>query len=487
VTASVAAAPPSASASAAAGPLVDLRAPSSSTRVAYAGPALALAVVGVPLYVFVPKFYSDVVGVPIAALGTILAAVRLFDAVLDPPIGWLSDQTRTRLGRRRPWLLFGVVPLALCMVALLVPPALDPAGATLWFTLTIFAVFLFWTVVTVPYEALGPELCFDHHDRTALLGLRDGALLLGTVLAVSSPYWIGSWIDAPAGPTGERARMAAIAAVYAPLLVVLCIACVAVVREPVAAERVASPRPSLRVMLENRPFRILLASYTVSALGSSLPATLILYYVQYVLGAASAELYLFVYFAVGIALLPAWIAASRCWGKRNAWIAAMAVNTCAFTGVFFLGPGQTLAYGFLVSLSGVGLGGTLALPSAMQADVIDYDELLSGQRREGQYIGIWSIARKLAGALGVGAALAALGVVGYVPNGEQSPQVVTTLRVLYALVPSLCNVAGMAMALSYPIDEARHREILEAIAARRREQEAGGGGATGPSLAAEPA
>ena len=472
-------------ASAAAGAFRDRRSPSWSTHIAYAGPALALAVVGVPLYVFVPKFYSDVVGVPIATLGAILAAVRLFDAVLDPAVGWLSDQTRTRLGRRRPWLLFGVLPLAVCVAALLVPPAWDPAAATVWFAVTIFAVFLFWTFVTVPYEALGPELCFDHHDRTALLGLRDGALLLGTVLAVSAPLWIGAWIDVPAGPTGERARMAGIAAVYAPLLVVSCVACVALVREPIAARRLERPRPTLRVMLENRPFRILLASYTVSALGSSLPATLILYYVQYVLGAASAELYLFVYFAVGIAMLPLWIQASRRWGKRNAWIAAMAINTCAFTGVFFLGPGQTLAYGLLVSLSGVGLGGTLALPSAMQADVIDYDELLSGERREGQYIGVWSVARKLAGALGVGAALAMLGLVGYVPNGEQSPQVLTALRVLYALVPSLCNVAGMAIALSYPIDESRHREILDAIAERRRAPPPAG--VTDLSLAAEPA
>jgi GPH family glycoside/pentoside/hexuronide:cation symporter len=427
---------------------------------------LALAVVGVPIYVFVPKFYSDVVGVPIFALGSILAAVRLFDAVLDPPIGWLSDQTRTRFGRRRPWILLGALPLAACIVALLIPPALDPVGATLWFGVTIFALFLFWTIVTVPYEALGPELCFDHHERTALLGLRDGALLVGTVLAVSSPLWIGAWLDAPPGAAGERARMAGIATVYAPLLVLLCALCVAFVREPVAAVRSGARRPSLREMLANRPFRILLASYTVSALGSSLPATLILYYVQYVLGAPSAELYLFLYFAAGILLLPAWIAASRRFGKRNAWVAAMSFNTCAFTGVFFLGPGDTTAYAILVSLSGVGLGGTLALPSAMQADVIDYDELHSGQRREGQFLGVWSIARKLAGAVGVGTALAALGAVGYVPNAEQSPEVVTTLRVLYALVPSLCNVAGIALALSYPIDETHHREIRAAIQAR---------------------
>ena len=105
----------------------------------------------------------------------------------------------------------------------------------------------------------------------------------------------------------------------------------------------------------------------------------------------------------------AWTALARRLGKKQAWLAAMAVNTGAFAGVFFLGPGDAAAYGVLVFLSGIGFGATLAIPSAMQADVIDYDELLSGRRREGQYIGLWSIAKKTAAALGIGVGLTVLG------------------------------------------------------------------------------
>jgi GPH family glycoside/pentoside/hexuronide:cation symporter len=154
--------------------------------------------------------------------------------------------------------------------------------------------------------------------------------------------------------------------------------------------------------------------------------------------------------------------------KKVTWLAAMAINTGAFTGVFFLGPGDTHLYGVLVFLSGIGLGATLAIPSAMQADVIDYDELLSGQRREGQYIGIWSITKKLAAALGVGLALSILGAVGYTPNVEQSEQVQLTLRVMYALVPSLCNIAAFVIALAYPISRTIHKDILAAIGERRK-------------------
>ena len=146
----------------------------------------------------------------------------------------------------------------------------------------------------------------------------------------------------------------------------------------------------------------------------------------------------------------------------------MAVNTGAFTGVIFLGPGDEGWYGILVFLSGVGLGATIALPSAMQADVIDYDELLTGDRREGQYIGLWSIAKKMAAAVGVGVGLSTLGLAGYVPNAPQPEEVRLTLRVLYALVPSVCNLAALAIALSYPITAPVHALILEAVAKRKR-------------------
>jgi GPH family glycoside/pentoside/hexuronide:cation symporter len=205
----------------------------------------------------------------------------------------------------------------------------------------------------------------------------------------------------------------------------------------------------------------------VAAFGSNLPATLILYYVQYVLRSANADLFLVLYFVTGILFLPGWIRLAKSIGKKYAWITSMAVNTGAFIGVFFLGPGDAWIYGILVFFSGVGFGATLAIPSAMQADVIDYDELLTKKRREGQYIGIWSIAKKLAAALGVGISLSLLGVSGYSPNVEQSEQVVFYLRVLYALVPSICNLIALAIALAYPISRTRHKAIRAAIQDRR--------------------
>ena len=444
-----------------------------SEKLSYGLPAFALAVVGIPVYVYIPKFYSDVVGIDIAVMGYILLAVRLFDAVSDPLIGVLSDHTRTRFGRRRPYILVGGFSVALTMLLLFTPPD-DPAhNHTLWFGVWIFALFLCWTAVAVPYESLGPELTFNYDERTSLFAVRDGLLIAGTLLAAVSPALVEALFGTGPSPEGERRKFFWLAVCYAPFLIGTCAWCVYRIHEVQAADRPATTTPTLkgwRSIRDNRPFMILLTAYTIGAVGSNLPATLILYYVEYVLQSSRADLFLILYFVTGIVFLPAWIKVAGRFGKKTAWLISMAINTGVFLGVFFLGPGDEKIYGILVVGSGLGFGATLALPSAIQADVIDYDELLTGKRREGLYIGIWSIAKKMAAAVGVGVSLAFLGKAGYEPNVAQSPNVVMTLRILYALVPCLCNIVALLVALAYPLDASAHRAIRDGVARRQRGQ-----------------
>jgi GPH family glycoside/pentoside/hexuronide:cation symporter len=438
-------------------------------KLAYAAPAFALAVVGIPVYVYIPKFYTDVVGINITVLGYLLFSVRIFDALTDPAIGYLSDRTHTRFGRRRPFLIVGSILVAATMFLHFNPPAGSATFNTMWFGLSIYLLFLFWTAVVVPFESLGPEITFDYHERTSLFGIRDGFLIAGTLAAASSPALVGWMFDLPANAAGERAKFFWIAVIYAPLLVATCWWCAFAIRERKTAGEQRTPgiKYSLRQVGRNRPFIVLLIAYTVSAVGNNLPATLILFYVEYVLQSRLADLFLMLYFVTGILFLPAWIFISRRTGKKAAWLASMAINTGAFIGVFLLGPGDELIYGILVFLSGIGFGATLAIPSAIQADVIDYDELLTGERREGQYIGLWSISKKFAAAIGIGAGLSILGMVGYTPNAQQPAEVLTTLRVLYALVPSICNIVAIVIALAYPISSRIHTDIRKAIARRQ--------------------
>ena len=176
-------------------------------KLAYAAPAFALAVVGIPIYVYIPKFYSDVVGVNIAIIGYVLLSVRIFDAITDPLIGFLSDKTHSRFGRRRPYIAIGAIFLALAIYLLFNPPDASGLTVTVWFTAGIFSLFLFWTIVVVPYESLGPEISMDYHERTTLFGLRDGLLIAGTLAAASSPTIIAAVFDLASDPAGERRQI----------------------------------------------------------------------------------------------------------------------------------------------------------------------------------------------------------------------------------------------------------------------------------------
>ena len=314
-------------------------------------PRFSLAVIGIPVYVYIPKFYTDVIGVDMAVLGAILFSVRIFDAVTDPLIGYWSDRTHSRLGRRRPYIAVGAVFVAVSMALLFVPPQGGKSFSSVWFAAAIYLLFLSWTAVTVPYESMGPEITFDYNERTGLFGIRDGFLIAGTLAAAASPAAATWLLRLPDGAAGERAKFMWIAVVYGPLVVVSCWWCVLAIQERpwTPPARSATVAADLRQAARNRPFLILLLAYSVSALGNNLPATLILYYVSYVLRSELADVFLLLYFVTGIAFLPGWVALARRTGKKRAWLASMLVNTGAFAGVFFLGPGMWQPMGFWYS------------------------------------------------------------------------------------------------------------------------------------------
>jgi GPH family glycoside/pentoside/hexuronide:cation symporter len=172
------------------------------------------------------------------------------------------------------------------------------------------------------------------------------------------------------------------------------------------------------------------------------------------------------YFLVGFACLPAWPAIARRLGKKQAWLLAMATSVAAFSGAAFLQYGQAWLYVLIVVASGVGFGAGVVLPASIVADTIDYDELRSGQRREGLYFGLWSVVTKASAAVGAALALPALEWAGYAANARQSESVLQMLRLLYAGVPCLCYAAAMIVAARFPIDQVCHTAIREGLMRR---------------------
>ena len=435
---------------------------SAAKRHAYGWTGFALTAAGMPLTIYMPKFYSDVMGVAVGTIGSVLMLGSVFDAVTDPAVGLISDNAHTRWGRRRPFIAVASVPLAIMLILLVAPPVMTPGDAVTWFLVTVLGLHFCWTLIGVPYESLGAEIAYDYDERTRVLGLRDGLSLVGLMVAIVGPVVIGSLL-ASEGQALERERFMIYGWVLGPTVVLAAWWCATGVRErPRLPQAVGAPG-RLAELLDNRPFLMLAGGFALSTVSTQVPATLLLYYVPYVLGSPNAEPYLVAYVSAGILCVPLWLAAARRFEKRSVWLVAMAINAVAHGSTYFLGPGQEAQFVVLAVVGGTPMGALVALPASMQADAIDLGQLRSGMRREGLYTGVWLFIRKMMAAVGLGFALWIVEGAGYVPNAPQGPEVQLWLRRLFGLAPALLHIAAIALVWRYPITRARHRGILESI------------------------
>jgi GPH family glycoside/pentoside/hexuronide:cation symporter len=446
---------------------------SLGTKIIYGAPGFASAALQIPILVLLPKFYSDVVLVPLAYIAAGIALARAFDALTDTFMGFLSDRTRTRWGRRRPWMAVGAPLCAVSIVALFMPPeSLAPRDAAIWFTVTFMLYFLFHTVYLIPHAALGPELTLDYHERSSLFAWREGFTMLG-LLGVLAAMGLLAWLD-----FGERASLAIVAIAFGSLLVLLFGLLVVGVRERADfMTRESNPVvPGVRRSLRNRPFLILLVVYVIWSIPGALPATLMPYYTEYVLQTERPLLwmviYLGAYFASGIAFLPAWLWAARRWGKRAVWLASFWIGITGGPLVSLLGPGNVWPFLLLIAYLGSGFGAGQFLNPSIQADVIDYDELHTGKRREAQYMAFWAMGAKFVAVPSAALPLAVLGALGYVPNQPQSPEVRLAIASLIGFVPAIFSVIAFFVALRFPITERGHRAILAGVDQHKRGQAA---------------
>jgi len=421
----------------------------SSKAPVYALPAIPLALMAMSYYVFLPKYLVDYQGFPLMALSLIILLSRIWDAVLDPLIGRMSDRSHHGKPVRKKWIAFAVVPLAVSYLSFFFWPA--ASGMPLVFFICSFVFFVFFSAVLIPFEAWGITLAGDYDQRNTIMSWREGFVILGTFLSGLIPFLIELWSG---GDQASVLRSSAIA--YSALLLLLTFVSLSLVKEKklstIKNEKIYSWGETMKHAWGNTHFRVLVVAYILSAIGAVIPATLILFYIEHVLQSSNANLFLSLYFLSGMLALPVWIHLSRSLEKRAVWLSALAINTGSFFMVYFLAPGQELAYGILVVMSGLGFGATMAIPSSMQADVIDYDEYLHGKRREGVFVGLWAVARKLSAAVAAAIALQALAFAGYVPGDAPDVQAREAIRIWYTLVPCLFNFLAIAFALRYLLD-----------------------------------
>ncbi len=413
---------------------------------AYGALAVPLAMAALPIYVHVPKFYADTLGLDLTAIGGLLLVARLLDAVQDPLLGHWSDRTRDAGRGRAIWVLIGTPLLALGMVGLFRPP--DWTGQALggWFLGMLVLVYLAFSMVQISYQAHGAEVSDHPLERTRVTAFREGLGLIGVFLAAALPQVLTQ----SAGPREGYARFVVLFVGLLLLAMVL-----TTLASPRAVVRdAAPPRGAFAAMLgplRNARFRRLLAILVFNGIAAAIPATLVLFFIEDIVKRPDwTAVFLITYFAAGALGMPVWLRLSARLGKGRAWGLGMAVSIVAFVWAFLLGPGDALPFLAICALSGLGLGADLALPPSILADVIDVDERAGDGRREGAYFGLWNLVLKLNLALAAGIALPALAWAGYVPSGPATASSLTWLSAIYALLPCALKAIAVAVLLASP-------------------------------------
>lgn len=440
---------------------------SLATLIAYgcsAGPLGAMAIV---VFVFLPKVYDEITTISMTTLGLVFLAVRSWDVVSDPLIGWLSDKTRSRFGRRRPWVFLAWIPMSVALMALCTPPA-DATGLYLFAWSLVF--FTAGTALFIPYTAWGAELSDDYHERSKVFAWRHVFAALGTLMAVAA---LLLFHDPDLELSREAQAIDPLVNIGVSLLLVTLLALLLRVRDPAPARPSRAPLGWARgfaLIRANKPFQVLLGSYFLNGLANALPATLFLYFAEVILQADVVVPGLFLYFGLAILGTPIWVLLSRRWGKHRAWRAAMLISAAAYLTVPWIGPGDLVAFYAMIAVVGLTLGADLTLPGAMQADVVDRDRALSedrpDERRTGIYFALWGMVAKMALALAVGISFPVLDLFGFDVAQPAETGGATALVVLFATVPMLFKLAASYLVGRYTLTREVHAAILAELAAR---------------------
>jgi GPH family glycoside/pentoside/hexuronide:cation symporter len=441
---------------------------------AYGAPGFAGAAMAIPIGILMPRFYSDVVLAPLGTIALAMAIARSLDALTDPLMGWISDRTRSRWGRRKPWIALGVPPCAVIFYLLFAPPeSLSGQPAGIWFGVTFALYYLFHTIYQIPHGALGAELALDYNERSRLFGVQSLFILVGVMVAAVAPAVLQDGL----GMENERQVYALIAGAFAAALVILYSVLLRYVPERADfKDRESNPLvPGVRRALRNRPFRVLFIAGIIGSVPAAIPGILAPYYTTYVLGVENPDtwlgLLLIVYFGTGLLAVPMWMWLARRHGKLWTIILSSSIGIVGGSTLFFIPPQAVELVVAIFFLMGISSSTGLVILPSMGADVIDYDEFLTGKRREAQFGSFWAIMPKFVAIPGAAVPLAILSWVGYVPNQVQSPEVVLSIRLMLGVFPAAFNIAAIVVLLRYPISQIVHEKIRAGIRAHTEGEE----------------
>ncbi|MBK7200600.1 MAG: MFS transporter [Anaerolineae bacterium] len=428
-------------------------------------------------------FLVSVVGLDPRLAGISIGLGRIWDAFNDLVIGTLSDRTRSRWGRRRPYLLFGALPFGVAFILMWVVPAMPSQTALLIYYTAMYILFdTFFTLVNVPYIALTPELAPGYDERTSLHSYRMAFSIGFGLLGAVAPLAI---VDAIAGAGVSGPALHSAYMVMATLLGLASVLPVwlvfAVVRERPEFQDLPTPGlvDSFRMAASNKAFLIVAGVYLLTWMPIDLIQFVLVFLIRdyFRLDGGARDLIFLLLFGVGVLALPLWVWISHKLDKPRAYQLGMAFLAVVLLALSFMPPGRANLVFLLAALAGIGVSAAHAIPLAILPDVIDWDELRRAQRQEAAYYSVITLIQKLVGAVTITLTGTLLSASGYVANanlvdGLQPATALGTIRFLAGPLPAVFFVAGIILVSFYPITRARHARILSLLAKRRAQRAA---------------
>lgn len=415
-------------------------------------------------------FFTDVAHIDPGLAGTALMVGKLtWDAINDPFFGYLSDKTRSRWGRRRPWLLFGAIPMGLATWLLFsIPEGLVGVRAFLAVLLSFLVFDTFHSMVSISYYAMTPELTLDYRERTSLTTVREVFTVLGYIVGAGITKMVADIYQSSFGITTQQS-WSAVGATFGLVAIITVLTTAVSIRERKRSEFTPSKMPPLEMFLitfKNKPFMQLMAAQLLSSFSFTLLTTLLSYYTIYQIKMESqlTIIMLLLLGFIGLFLFP-WRYISDKLNKGPSYALGLFIASLAVIATFFFPNQPTPLIFVVVAISGIGFSGQWVFPWSMLPDVIEYDQVMTGERHEGVYYGMWSFLGKFTGALGIAASGWALKLFGYVANQpQQTEQALLGIRLFFGPVPAVVLLISLPLLIWYPITRKSHAELLKKIA-----------------------
>lgn len=436
--------------------------------IAYAGPMIALSIVNMLLIAYVPNFYADEIGIGLGVVGAIFMAARGFDAVIDPVIGNWSDRTRSRWGRRKPWIAIAA-PAFMLMTWLFFQP---PKGIGVTYLAVVAMLFyVAYAAVIIPYMSWGAEIRRDYAGRTMVNSVREAAGIIGTIVATILPVMI-----LPLLVQGDPTLRQILGLLALTTIVILALTVPVALKA--APQGDFEPHPSLglfsalKLLRANKPLLRMLLAIFVVWLGGAFHNSTVLFFVTEGLGLGRADFLWLVLAQYVLALisLPVWTRIADKYGRHRALVLGAMGYFLAHQGFHFVGHGEFAGAIAVYVLAGFMTPVIWVMPPAIVADTVEYGMLKGAEDDAALYLALYAFVQKMALAIGVGFALALAGGLGFDPQAPLTPDGLGALKLVTLILPGIIAAVGCLWLWNYPIDARRHAIIRRWLARHKEAQ-----------------